>query len=66
MEWSLLATRSLVFFSLICYLPRAGGSSPPYIGNGLGFRIIRRLHGCPSNLPRKAVWLEMIIIALFG
>ena len=41
------------------------GSSPPYIGDGLGFKITRRLQHCPFNLTCKAVRLEEFIIALF-
>ena len=32
-------------FSSLSYLPLAGGSSPPYIGNGLGFWGYREITG---------------------
>ena len=40
----------------VCF---AGGSSPPYIGNGLGFWVTRKLHGCPYDISYDMIRLEL-------
>ena len=45
--------------SILSYLSLAWDSSPPYIGNGLGFRVTRRLHGCPYDIIYSTVRLEL-------
>ena len=39
--------------------PLAGGSSPSYIGNGLGFWVTRKLHGCPYDISYDMIRLEL-------
>ena len=36
----------------------AGGSSPPYIGDELGFRVTRRLHEYPYDIIYGTIRLE--------
>ena len=47
------------------YVPLAGGSSPPYIGNGLGFWVTRKVQGCPYDIIYFLVRLELIAMILY-
>ena len=50
---------SLAAFSLCINVPLAGGSSPPYIGDDLGFGVTRRLHECPYDIIYGTIRLEL-------
>ena len=46
-------------------LSRAGGSSLPYIGDGLGFWVTRKLQGCPYDTNYSLVRLELVVMILY-
>ena len=50
-NWSVL--------SLFFHLPLAGGSSPPYIGDELGFGVTRILHECSYDIIYGTIRLEL-------
>ena len=53
--------------AILLYLnvPHTGGSSPAYIGDGLGFWVTRQLQGCPYDTNYSLVRLELIVMILY-
>ena len=65
MGWFFCSTSILHAYLAYCCLPRAGGSSPPYIGNGLGFWVTRNLQDCPYDIIYFLGRLELVAMILY-
>ena len=65
-RWMMVMILELELVVPVCLnLSLAGGSSPPYIGDGLGFWVTRKLQGCPYDTNYSLVRLELVVMILY-
>ena len=69
-RWMMVMILELELTEPVCLraclsLPRAGGPSPPYIGDGLGFWVRRKLQDCPYDINYSLVRLELVVMILY-